>query len=223
MARQKSSFWKWVINAVLGCVLAAAFLFFATFSPNIDLMARLIHVDSDIRSVDVIVVPSIASVSDCHLHAGLMNREILGSVLFRHGYSRSGKIIFTGHYVDDFSPSQAGVQACVTSLSGILGLPAGALMIDNQAHSTYQNAVDAKKIMQTHDWQSALLVTTNSHAKRAMLTFQRQGIRVYPALTPDLPFYRSNGKWFDINRVAYLHQFLYEYVALLAYKCYGYI
>jgi uncharacterized SAM-binding protein YcdF (DUF218 family) len=55
------------------------------------------------------------------------------------------------------------------------GVPASAVLADGQAQDTIQNAYYAYKIMQAHDWTSALIVSSPTHLRRASLIF-----RYYP-------------------------------------------
>jgi len=219
----KRGFRKWLINSVLGIMLAVLILAVATFSPSVDLMARMIHVESDIRLADVIVVLSSAEVKDCEHHLGLLKREESGVRLLRQGLSKSRKIIFTGGYVDESDPKQMGLTACRKKLAREMGIPQKSLIIENRATSTHENAVNTKKIMQTHEWRDALMVTDDTHAFRALKTFEKQGIRAYPATIPYMAWRNPEDGWFGHTRLTYLRQFLYEYVALALYKCYGYI
>ena len=55
------------------------------------------------------------------------------------------------------------------------GVPASAIVIEGQSLNTIQNAYYSYRIMQAHDWQSALIVSNANHLRRASLIF-----RYYP-------------------------------------------
>ena len=125
--------------------------------------------------------------------------------------------------MDESDPAQIGALACRNKLAEKLGLPPESLIVDNAAESTHDNAVNTQKIMQMEEWHDALLVSDSSHGLRALKSLEKQGVRAYPALIPYLGYRHPHDEWFDVDRIAYLRQFLYEYVALAAYQCYGYI
>ena len=52
------------------------------------------------------------------------------------------------------------------------GVPASALFAEGESRNTIQNAYYSYKIMQAHDWTSALVVTSPTHVRRASLIFQ---------------------------------------------------
>jgi uncharacterized SAM-binding protein YcdF (DUF218 family) len=53
------------------------------------------------------------------------------------------------------------------------GVPPSAVLTEGQSRNTIQNAYYAYKIMQAHDWTSALIVSSPSHVRRASLIFMR--------------------------------------------------
>jgi uncharacterized SAM-binding protein YcdF (DUF218 family) len=55
------------------------------------------------------------------------------------------------------------------------GVPASAIVLEGQSLDTIQNAYYSYRIMQAHGWQSALIVSSASHLRRASLIF-----RYYP-------------------------------------------
>jgi uncharacterized SAM-binding protein YcdF (DUF218 family) len=55
------------------------------------------------------------------------------------------------------------------------GVPASAVLAEGQSRNTIQNAYYSYKIMQAHDWTSALIVSSPTHLRRASLIF-----RYYP-------------------------------------------
>lgn len=64
-----------------------------------------------------------------------------------------------------------------------LGVPRSALILETRSRNTHENAVYTAAIFREHGWRSALLVTSGIHMPRAMASFGRQAINVYPAST----------------------------------------
>lgn len=79
------------------------------------------------------------------------------------------KLIFSGAALDD-GPSNAKEMAALARRSGI---PEEAIEIDEDSKTTYQNAVNTKRLLEENDAKSIILVTSPYHQRRAYLTFQK--------------------------------------------------
>jgi uncharacterized SAM-binding protein YcdF (DUF218 family) len=78
-------------------------------------------------------------------------------------------------------------DACAELLRGE-GVPAEAIVQDDQSRSTEENAIYAKAIMDAQGWRSAILVSDGYHLYRANHLFANEGITVYPSpVTESLP------------------------------------
>jgi uncharacterized SAM-binding protein YcdF (DUF218 family) len=204
----------------IALMLTGILLGIAILSPRIDLLSRLIFVQPAPQKADVIVVFSAGKLDNCQAHPNLLRREFHGAKLLKKGYSRSEKLILTGLYT---KPEVSGItpEACRVKFSHLLDIPLESLILDNFADDTRENALHSKAIMAKKGWETALLVTSKSHLLRAKMTFEKQGVKVYPDSVPDHP--PLGTAWFDGNRQALLYRFIYEYGALMKYKWYGYI
>ncbi len=102
------------------------------------------------KEADVIIVPEGATI-----------RAHQAVDLLQDGYSRSNQIIV--------SP---GTEYNIPSY-----LEAGAekdqLIIEEDATSTWTNATNSVEVMEENNWESALVVTTDYHTRRARLSFER--------------------------------------------------
>jgi uncharacterized SAM-binding protein YcdF (DUF218 family) len=84
------------------------------------------------------------------------------------------------------------------------GVPASALLAETQSRNTIQNAYYSYKIMQAHDWTSALVVSSPTHLRRASLIFThfplawRMDAAPYPS---EIPLWRQ--LWFWISEAGY--------------------
>jgi uncharacterized SAM-binding protein YcdF (DUF218 family) len=79
------------------------------------------------------------------------------------------KIIFSGAALDD-GPSNAKEMAALARRSGV---PDDAIEIDEDAKTTYQNAVNTKRILEESEGKSIILVTSPYHQRRAYITFKK--------------------------------------------------
>jgi len=77
------------------------------------------------------------------------------------------RMIFTGGaVVNRFAEAQVMARAAEAQ-----GIPAGAILEERQARNTMENACDSLRIMQSHGWQSAEVVTGPDHLPRAAMIF----------------------------------------------------
>jgi uncharacterized SAM-binding protein YcdF (DUF218 family) len=97
-----------------------------------------------------------------------------------------------------------------------LGISKKKIILEDQSRDTYENALFSKKICRQNGFKSPLLVTSGYHLKRAVLSFDKVGLKVTPypcALTtwPDRTY-----QWYhflpvsgNLNRTsAALHEWL---------------
>lgn len=68
-----------------------------------------------------------------------------------------------------------------------LGVPASAVIREQQAHDTIQNAYYSVRIMQAHHWNTAEVVSSASHLPRASLIFQHFPIQYEMHAAPRSP------------------------------------
>ena len=101
-----------------------------------------------------------------------------------HEYERGAaqRMIITGGAVDN-QYVEADVMARTAKARGI---PAGAIVEETQARNTIENACDSMRIMRSHGWQSAEVVTSPSHAPRAAMIFGRLPLKWRMQAAPPL-------------------------------------
>jgi uncharacterized SAM-binding protein YcdF (DUF218 family) len=78
------------------------------------------------------------------------------------------------------------------------GVPASAIVVEGESQNTIQNAYYSYKIMQAHDWNSALVVSSPSHLRRASLIFSHYPLawQMHAApWPPDLPLWKLVWFW----------------------------
>ncbi len=81
-------------------------------------------------------------------------------------------------------PSEAGAMSRVLQADGV---PAQAILLEEQARDTVQNIEYSRAIMKAHGWLTADLVTEPHHIKRATLIARDAGLMVYPSPAVDSP------------------------------------
>jgi uncharacterized SAM-binding protein YcdF (DUF218 family) len=103
-----------------------------------------------------------------------LERTICGADLFAHGFAP--RIIFAGGDASIFGEGpKEGVE--MKRLALRLGIPEAAIIVEDRSRTTYENAVETKRIMGNG---SILMVTSASHVPRALGLFHKQGIDAVP-------------------------------------------
>ena len=103
-----------------------------------------------------------------------------------------------------------------------LGVPAGKIIIEDKSRDTTENARYTAKICEKRGFKRPVLVTSASHMKRSVLSFEKAGVKV----TPFPAGYRTWGlreyKWKDylptIGSLEDTTVAMHEYLGLLFYK-----
>jgi uncharacterized SAM-binding protein YcdF (DUF218 family) len=85
-------------------------------------------------------------------------------------------------------PSEAGAMASVLRADGV---PADAILLEEQARDTVQNIKHSRAIMQHHGWRTAILVTEPHHIKRAALIARDAGLSITTSPVTDSPGWRN--------------------------------
>jgi uncharacterized SAM-binding protein YcdF (DUF218 family) len=104
-----------------------------------------------------------------------MQRTLCGADLFAEG--RAPRLVLTGGDASIFGegPKEAFEMK---KFAVRLGVPEHAILLDDRARTTYENAVGTKRVLSQG---SILLVTSASHMPRAAGLFRKQGFAVTPA------------------------------------------
>ncbi len=76
----------------------------------------------------------------------------------------------------DWPPAEA-VAACL--LAEELGVPSAALLLEDQSHSTEENALYTAALGQAHGFDSVIVVTDGYHLYRADLLFRAAGLQTF--------------------------------------------
>ena len=112
-----------------------------------------------------------------------MARFAEGVNLYRQGLGHF--LVFSGAAFDN-GTSNADVMR---SLAIARGVPQSAILEEPQGEDTWGNAVYTREVLEEHDLQSAILVTSPYHLRRAQVTFDAayagSGIQVMVHAAPD--------------------------------------
>ncbi|MGB7846867.1 MAG: YdcF family protein, partial [Candidatus Acidiferrum sp.] len=107
----------------------------------------------------------------------------------------------------------------------MFGVPETMISLENESHTTHENAVFSAKILRQKGIENIVLVTDARHMWRAQLAFRKQGLKVVPAACD----YRSGGRWHltdllpDWEPIGHIEELLHETLGLIWYKVHGWI
>ena len=88
-------------------------------------------------------------------------------------------VVATGGKLDPGRPGRPCAELMAEFLA-TQGVNPHDLIVENRARTTYENAVETRKILEPKNVKCVLLVTDATHMKRAVLCFQKQGFEVVP-------------------------------------------
>ncbi len=127
------------------------------------------------QPADVIIVLGSQVTRDGQPDTSLARRAAHAASLYRQGYA---DFVLCSGGVGDNPPSEARA-ACGRVME--LGVPPEAIVYEENAHSTEENAAFSAAIMRARGWRTAILATDGFHLFRAAWMFQRTGVTVYPS------------------------------------------
>jgi len=206
--------WEQIIRG-LGIVTVAVFIIVA-LTPAGNAVGRRFGVASgQLKRVDAIVVLGAGVMQNGVLSDQSMRRAIVGIALFRR--DMAPLIVLSGPgRPDGVNPSEAGVRA---KLAVALGIPPGAILIEETAQTTREEAIHIASTLRARDAARILLVTDSLHMRRAVRVFEHSGLQVQPAISDDY----SSSAVSPGDRLWLAMRICQESAALVYYKIAGYI
>jgi uncharacterized SAM-binding protein YcdF (DUF218 family) len=173
-------------------------------------------VKSNLQKADVIVVLEGGMYPGGELPWFSLMRTVKGVELYKKGYA--SKIMFsgcTGHPNPLHIPEENGMARVAVNL----GVPPQAILLEDKSTRTYENALETAEMMKENNLTTALLVTSASHMKRSMLSFEHAGIKVFAAPVEPVEMYVYD----SMERLLFFRAVMREYAGLVMYKVRGWI
>ncbi len=192
--------------------LGGAFLLLVVHSPAAEYLARPLLLRPDVDHADAIVVLGGGLYPNATLTVHSLERTVYAVNLYRR--ELAPRILFSGGVTGEAPRPEADVMA---ELARSMGVPADAILLERASQTTYENAVEAAKVLRERGVRRALLVSDAPHMYRSQLAFRRQGIHVLPApvRTREALRYAPGG------RLGLFYTVLHEYGGLVYYKVRG--
>lgn len=164
--------------------------------------------DNHIWLSDTIIVLGAKSYVNGEYNPCLVSRVDRAAELYQKDYSKN--IILSGG-----TDTEDGINEAETmrEIAIAKDLPAGALFLEKESTSTYENIINSQKIMAKNNMKIALLVTEPFHIARAVLVARTVKIPSYYSSSVDSPCWE---KWQYFSRY-----FLKEPVGIMWYVITG--
>lgn len=167
------------ILPVLVVVLLLTLFALGVLYEQVDARSRV----DEARRVDAIVVLGCAVWPGGVPSPALAARTEHAIALYREGYA--SHLILTGG-VGDYAPAESEVMR---RLAAAAGVPADALVLEGDSHSTEENLRNAKQLMDRFGWRTALVVSDPFHLFRAGTIARDLGMEVYTSPARNSPTY----------------------------------
>ncbi len=161
------------------------------------------------------------------------DRVLYGAELYRK--NKAPKIIVSGGRINWKGGGDQAESEDMAYILKSIGIPDYVIYQDKTSLNTYENAVNVKKILQEHNINKILLVTSAMHTPRSLLIFKKQGINAIAAPTDfivtkqDIQEPSSSLEAIILNilpdagRLEKTTKAIKEYVGLVVYKLKGWL
>lgn len=153
---------------------------------------------------DVLVVLGARVEADGFASGTLQARVEHAVKLYEQGLAKH--LVFSGG-VGDFGDSEASVARALAIKRGV---PASACVLEENSHSTRQNAEFSADVLRKNGWLRVVVVTDPYHLPRAMRLFRKQGLEVTgsPVLTAPRHVVMGSRLWWTMREVFALWQWV---------------
>jgi uncharacterized SAM-binding protein YcdF (DUF218 family) len=173
-------------NMVIKRIARALLVLLVVLLLAIALLASRIYVYSNVRSdgpADAAIVLG-AAVWGSRVSPVFQERINHGIDLYQN--RRIGKLIFTGGQGNSNEPTESSA-AQVYALQR--GVPAADILIEQKSHTTYENILYAKQIVDAYGLRKVLIVSDPLHMKRALAMARDLGLEAEPSPTPSTRYH----------------------------------
>ena len=208
-----------IYRAGRGRAALVAALFLLTYlvvfqTPLVWAVAEPLRVVDPPRQADAIVVFA-GGVGEAGTAGGGYQERVRFAVdLYQAGYAP--RLVFSSGFAFAFREAEV-----MRDLATSLGVPAQAIVLEQQAASTFENVVFVRDILRAEAARVVLLVSSPYHMRRATLTWRKQAPDIEAVATPvpqSLYYIHDNG-----TSLEQIRGIAWEYAALLVYRWRGWL
>ncbi len=201
---------RWWVAFGSGALAALAIEAVLRFTPLADRIAVPILRPDTEGPAEVAVVLGAGVDATCAPNLFAIRRTHLAARWYRQG--RVPMLLFTG------GPSSGSgnctVARAMADLAEELGVPSSAVLLEESASSTWENARNSSRLLRARGVRRVLLVTDCLHMRRAEIFFRAFGFETERSSVPALQLYSDN--------LGLLRAALHEWLGLLYHRLGGY-
>lgn len=162
-------------------IVAISFLLLSTCVAYTSLQMQRAGRMDETRKTDVILVLGMRVLPHEKPSPMLAARIQHAIALYKKGYAKH--LIVSGG-TGKYPPSEAEMMRRIAVKNGV---PDKALFLEVRSHNTEQNFLFSKKIMDSHRWRTALVVSDAFHFRRAMSMAKDAGMEAYQSPVVNSP------------------------------------
>jgi len=183
-------------------------------SPAPWFLAAPLKINDQPRKTDVIIVFGGGVGESGQAGQGYEERVARAVDLYQAGYAE--KVIFSSGYAWKYREPQLMKLLAVS-----MGIKGNDILLEQKSKNTYENVLNVSKLMRKNNLNSALLVSSPYHMRRAVMVFKKTSpdITVYYIPIIESIFYKHKYNASPKQIKAILH----EYLSILYYLFKGYI
>jgi uncharacterized SAM-binding protein YcdF (DUF218 family) len=200
-----------VAMAAMACAVTYGFLF---YTPVLWWLAEPLYIVDQPAQADVIVVLAGGIGESGEPGEEYQEKVQHGVEMYKQGYAP--RLIFSSGVSYTFKEAQI-----MKALAVSLGVPEGAIILDEVGGGNYGSLLNTKRIMESRGWTRMLLVTSRYNTARSRLVARKNlpdlAVRLTPA--PVSVFFGNQQR----VRVKHLRAIGHEYIGILYYWLKGYL
>ena len=188
-------------------------LVLSAFTPLPNTLRRWFSIPAQVEPAEAIVVLGAGIPDDGILGSASLRRALSGVLLYRRGFAPWLLFSGPGRYG---KRSEAAVRA---DLARALGIAPEAILLEDEARTTREEAVRIGARLRALGIRRILLVTDGQHLRRARPLFESAGLQVLAAPADDVSPTAASAE----GRLELMRMTLRELLALLYYRVSGYL
>ena len=106
-----------------------------------------------------------------------------------------------------------------------LGVPDSRIVLESESKVTRDEAIFTAQLLRDRGITSCILVTSDTHMRRALGTFRRAGLNAVPAIALDpIGFASRRRRWVPTQQaLEFSQEVLHEYIGLAWYRLRGWL
>jgi uncharacterized SAM-binding protein YcdF (DUF218 family)/glycosyltransferase involved in cell wall biosynthesis len=203
-------------HRVFGITIAVALGYALLFhSPFVWFLAGPLRMEAPVQAGDAIVVFAGGVGESGKAGGGYQERVKRAVELYQDG--QAPQLIFSSGYTFVFPEAEMMKELALSQ-----GLPATAIILEQQARNTHENVTRVQEILDRHGWTQIILVSSPFHMRRAVWTWRKAApdVTVIPAPVQASQFYAHGGKGLSLEQIGGI---LHEYLGIVYYWLKGWI